>query len=207
MEGSKLESMRRCYTCQAWVTGGQHGEPDHVIIKEQGVGVTARANPSGPAADHAVDPSPSSRFARRALTALACFLLLVLVGWWATSGRDSDEVPDPPLRTAHPNGGDGPAVSPTQEPSSEPTPDPTPSTDEEAIAALEAWVERDAATDPAPVRGQWVAVLSSKRVGISDPSQQDEPFTALDILRHFTALRDDPDFGSVVRLAAGSTGR
>lgn len=67
-----------------------------------------------------------------------------------------------------------------------------------ARAQLEALVAQDAAGPI--VRGQWVAQLSSKSEGVVDTTLQATPFTLPDILAEHMGLRNDPGFGSIVRL-------
>ena len=67
-----------------------------------------------------------------------------------------------------------------------------------AIAAMEAMVEEDRNQDP--IRDQWVAQLSSKYEGVVDKTQQSRPFTTPQILAEVKAARDNPEFGSLVRV-------
>jgi hypothetical protein len=84
------------------------------------------------------------------------------------------------------------------------TPSPTTSTPSpaqlraEAIARMEDMVDSDRELDP--IRNQWVAQLSSKYEGIVDKSQQARPFTASQILAEIQTARDNPEYGSQVRV-------
>lgn len=106
--------------------------------------------------------------------------------------------------------------SPTEFPSSPvpaptvSTPSPTPLSRDAAIFALEDLVSKDAGLDP--VRGQWVAQLSSKYEGVVDTSQQATPFTPTDILAEIERLRANGEYGSSIRVVhqgdwGGSTAR
>ena len=101
----------------------------------------------------------------------------------------------PPTPTSTPV----PTVAPPPPPPVTPvTPPPTPSARAVAYAKLEKYWAEDAKRPV--VRGQWVAMLASKREGIVDPTQQPEPFTVPDILAEHERLRNNPVFGSYVRM-------
>ena len=90
--------------------------------------------------------------------------------------------------------------SPTESTPTETT-STTPSPQEQrdtAFATLEDMVSTDSERDP--VRGQWVAQLSSKFEGVVDTSQQATPFTLPQILAEVERLRSDPAYGELVRV-------
>jgi hypothetical protein len=76
----------------------------------------------------------------------------------------------------------------------------------EAYATLEQIVADDRSRSP--IRGQWVAQLASKSEGIVDTTQKATPFTLPDILDEITSLKQNPVFGSLVRVVhQGDWGR
>lgn len=77
-------------------------------------------------------------------------------------------------------------------------PSPTQASRDMAISALEDLVATDAALDP--IRGQWVAQLSSKYEGVVDKTQQATPFTPTGILAEIDALRANGEYGSTIRV-------
>ncbi len=104
---------------------------------------------------------------------------------------------------------DGPSDPPTDEPTDEPTTEATTPTDTSttkspselrgaAFATLEHLVADDRSLSP--IRGQWVAQLASKSEGIVDKTQQAAPFTLPQILAEITSLKDNPDYGPLVRV-------
>jgi hypothetical protein len=109
-----------------------------------------------------------------------------------------------PIRSATPSpaSATGPVAVPVPlSPTPTPTPSAaTPSADPApaAYARLEALVGQDS-TRPT-VRGQWVAQLSSKSQGVVDTTLQPTPFTFPDILAEHLRLRENPGYGSLVRL-------
>lgn len=104
---------------------------------------------------------------------------------------------------------DGPSDPPTDEPTDEPTTEATTPTDTSttkspselrgaAFATLEHLVADDRSLSP--IRGQWVAQLASKSEGIVDKTQQAAPFTLPQILAEIMSLKDNPDYGPLVRV-------
>lgn len=95
-----------------------------------------------------------------------------------------------------------PSETPTESNVAPPSEAPTTKSSAElradALATLEGFVAADRARSP--VRGQWVAQLASKSEGIVDTTQKATPFTLPDILAEFMALKQNPAFGSLVRV-------
>jgi hypothetical protein len=134
------------------------------------------------------------------------------VGWLnATTRNDNLSVTQSSAPTAASTNLTDPPATATNQPSDSPTPSPTPSepTQEELEQEAEAALETQAATDRHHVnlRGQWVAQLSSKYVGIHDPRQTtasgSQTFYAVDILAEHQNLRDKVGDGYDVRLLRG----
>ena len=113
------------------------------------------------------------------------------------------DVPTPTDGSSDPTT-DEPTGEATDEPTTEattPTVTATKSPSElrrEAFVTLEHLVADDRRLSP--IRGQWVAQLASKSEGIVDRTQQAAPFTLPQILAEIMSLKDNPDYGPLVRV-------
>jgi hypothetical protein len=134
------------------------------------------------------------------------------VGWLnATPPNDNLPVTQSSAPTAASTDLTDPPATAINQPSDSPTPSPTPSepSQEELEQQAYAALEKQAATDRQQVklRGQWVAQLSSKYVGVRDPRQKtasgSHMFYAVDILTEHQNLRDTIGDGYDVRLLRG----
>lgn len=216
--------MAYCGKCGASVVGGFCGSCG-ARSSQTGGPVAPPAAGSWSASPAAPPPSvrsplPARRGSAWLVAAIAAGALLLAAGGYAaakvtilkdaTPGSASSpavtsvhptptSIPVPPA-TASPSSATAPAVEGTI-----PAPTPTPLVGDQdrrspaaAYAQLEALVGQDA-TRPT-VRGQWVAQLSSKADGVVDKTLQPGPFTVPDILAEHQRLRENPTYGSFVRL-------